>query len=735
MTPRLECAGLTGGYGTTTAFRDVDLAVEGGTIEALLGPNGAGKTTLLLTLAGFLPPQAGTITVDGTPLKTGRPSRANKAGIGARARQPEPLHHAHRRGEPPGGAVTSGGPSPRDMLDVFPPLEKRAGTLRAGALSGGEQQMLAMARALIQEPRVLLIDEMSMGLAPLIVESLFDTVQRIAPRPRMRGAPRRAARPTSRSEVADSRGGPQPRLDRAARRRVRAAGRRTPTPSRLPGLARADDLRRPVVNGEAPSNVSRLRELAAERPDTVAYVHLAMDGTESSVTWSELDRRSSQLAAALSSRGVGYGDRVGLGIRNSPELVFGVLATWKLGAVPIPVRWDVPDWELDRLKEVIAPKVYIGADDLSWIATTADDPVSEFPEVVSPNSNGICSSGATGTPKVILSQLPAVFNPMMGDADRRGVHAGDPPAAHPRARTDVPHQRVRHAQQHADRRSAVRAREVRRARASSTSSSATASRRSPATPTMLQRIADVPGVDDRDLSSLEWIMQRRRADARLARAPVGGPHRRREDRHGLRIDRGPRAHRADRATNGWNTKAASVAASSAPRCASSTTTSNDVPLGEIGQRLRALAQLRRRDLPRRSAADPDDRRRLRHRRRHGLPRRRRLPVPGRSARRPHHHRRRQRVPGRGRGRADRPPQGRRRRGDRASRIPSGAGACTPSSRRPIPPIRPTFDEVKEYTKSRLLPYKVPKSIEIVDAIPRSEAMKVNRGRLVEARGG
>ena len=67
------------------------------------------------------------------------------------------------------------------------------------------------------------------------------------------------------------------------------------------------------MNGEAPSNVSRLRELTAERPDAVAYVHLAMDGTESSVTWSDLDRRSSQLAAALSSRGVGYGDRVGLG--------------------------------------------------------------------------------------------------------------------------------------------------------------------------------------------------------------------------------------------------------------------------------------------------------------------------------------------------------------------------------------------------------------------------------------
>ncbi|HLM17767.1 MAG TPA: AMP-binding protein, partial [Acidimicrobiia bacterium] len=168
------------------------------------------------------------------------------------------------------------------------------------------------------------------------------------------------------------------------------------------------------MNDEAPSNVHRLRELSTQQPDEIAYVHVAIDGTETSVTWSELDRRSSQLAVALSARGVAYGDRVGLGIRNSPEFVYSVLATWKLGAVPIPVRWDVPDWELERLKEVIEPKVYIGPADLTWIQAPEDGPVPELPDLVSPHSNGICSSGATGTPKVILSQLPAVFNPMMG---------------------------------------------------------------------------------------------------------------------------------------------------------------------------------------------------------------------------------------------------------------------------------------------------------------------------------
>jgi branched-chain amino acid transport system ATP-binding protein len=178
ISARLECSGLTGGYGKSTAFRNVDLVLEAGTIEALLGPNGAGKTTLLLTIAGLLPPKDGTVAVDGTKLKPGRASLANRAGI-VLVPDSRSLFTTLTVEENLKVARHKHGPSPRDMLAVFPGLERRW-TLRAGALSGGEQQMLAMARALIQEPKVLLIDEMSMGLAPLVVESLFATVHRIA---------------------------------------------------------------------------------------------------------------------------------------------------------------------------------------------------------------------------------------------------------------------------------------------------------------------------------------------------------------------------------------------------------------------------------------------------------------------------------------------------------------------------------------------------------------------------
>ena len=175
---RLRCDGLSIGYGDLGVGGGIDLTVRRNEILAVLGPNGAGKTTLLLTIGGFLSPLDGSITVDGEPLPPGSPRRANRAGVvlvpDSRAlftqlTALENLQLAARRG----------GPTVDEMLDLFPALARRS-KVKAGMLSGGEQQMLAVARSLVQRPRVLLIDEMSMGLAPVVVESLMPLVRQIA---------------------------------------------------------------------------------------------------------------------------------------------------------------------------------------------------------------------------------------------------------------------------------------------------------------------------------------------------------------------------------------------------------------------------------------------------------------------------------------------------------------------------------------------------------------------------
>jgi branched-chain amino acid transport system ATP-binding protein len=180
VTTALSCD-VTVGYQGVTVAREVTLDVEGGDVVTVLGPNGAGKTTLLLTLAGFLPPIEGTITVDGQRIRGGSARRLNRAGVvlvlDTRAlftqlSTTENLTVAKRACKRPG-------PSVDDVLDMFPVLRQRT-RLQAGMLSGGEQQMLALARALVQGPRVLLIDEMSMGLAPVVVEALMPIIRTIA---------------------------------------------------------------------------------------------------------------------------------------------------------------------------------------------------------------------------------------------------------------------------------------------------------------------------------------------------------------------------------------------------------------------------------------------------------------------------------------------------------------------------------------------------------------------------
>jgi branched-chain amino acid transport system ATP-binding protein len=174
--PGFACRGVAAGYRDHTIVRSFDLEAQPGTVVALLGPNGAGKTTLLTTLAGLLPAHGGSVSIGGHEIKPGRPAAASKAGL---VLVPDDRALFSTLTVEDNLATASRGRDPHGAFDTFPPLRARRKVL-AGDLSGGEQQMLAMARALVQHPRVLLIDEMSMGLAPIIVESLLPTVRSVA---------------------------------------------------------------------------------------------------------------------------------------------------------------------------------------------------------------------------------------------------------------------------------------------------------------------------------------------------------------------------------------------------------------------------------------------------------------------------------------------------------------------------------------------------------------------------
>ncbi|HZP29107.1 MAG TPA: ATP-binding cassette domain-containing protein [Acidimicrobiia bacterium] len=176
--PLFECRGVEAGYGRVNVVRPFDLAADAGTVVAVLGPNGAGKTTLLSTMAGLLPRQGGSVLVAGHELRSGRAAAASRAGL-VLVPDDRSLFAPLSVRDNLRAAAGRRRRAMDDVLDLFPALRERW-RLQAAALSGGEQQMLAVARALVQQPKVLLVDEMSMGLAPMIVEHLLPIMRRIA---------------------------------------------------------------------------------------------------------------------------------------------------------------------------------------------------------------------------------------------------------------------------------------------------------------------------------------------------------------------------------------------------------------------------------------------------------------------------------------------------------------------------------------------------------------------------
>jgi bile acid-coenzyme A ligase len=486
------------------------------------------------------------------------------------------------------------------------------------------------------------------------------------------------------------------------------------------------------MQDEMLSLVQRLRQLATDEPDAPLYIQVGVDGSEVGLTSRELDRRSAQMAGAMAAKGVGAGDRVALGLRNSPELIVSAFAAWKVGATPVPVRWDLPDWELERLREVIDARLFLDDDDLGWIRATEADPVPDLPDVVSGRMMGICSSGSTGTPKIIVSALPAVYSlvfstPMMEQwrpVSRPQVVLVLAPMYHVNAFATL-HNLLAGDRlvvlEKFDAAAAVDAIERHRVTCFT------------ATPTMLQRIADLPGVDERDLSSIDWILQG------AAPMPPSLVHRwagligaeRILMAYGMTEAIGITALRGDE----WLDHEGSVGRGQREtEIRILDDAGNEVAKGEVGEifmrspsyggsdYLGDAPQLQTTDEGFQSVGDMghlDDDGYL-----YISDRRVDIIITGganvfpaqvEAALIDH-----PKI-------ADVVVVGLKDEqwGRRVHAIVEPTSSANP----------PTSEEVVAYAKDRLAAYKVPKTVEFVDAIPRSAATKVNRGRLVEARGG
>ena len=264
------------------------------------------------------------------------------------------------------------------------------------------------------------------------------------------------------------------------------------------------------VDSSQPNEVpfgARLTALASEDPDGIALITVAADGNERTLSWRQLESRANRFARELLASGASHGSFVAIVIPNSPELVLTVLACWKIGAVPITVRWDLPDWERSRVLDAIGPAVVVDEHNRDTFATSAASHSDDvLPQAVSPMLNGICSSGSTGLPKVILTTRPAMWTPQQSEpflttwaqVPRPQTIMVPAPMYHTNGFNTLPYLL-----------GGDRLVVLERFDASLALSTIEKHRVTnfTATPTMLARMARVADIDERDLSSVVWILQ------------------------------------------------------------------------------------------------------------------------------------------------------------------------------------------------------------------------------------
>jgi bile acid-coenzyme A ligase len=252
---------------------------------------------------------------------------------------------------------------------------------------------------------------------------------------------------------------------------------------------------------------TKIHEVALANPDGVAILFIAEDGAERSVTFGELDQRSTQLAHAMSARGVKVGDHLVVSLKNSPEHLIAAFAGWKIGALVIPMRWNLPDWERDRVLATIAPRLVVDAEHAELFEDAESASADPLPEVTPPHAYGICSSGSTGTPKVILMKNQGRY--VEGPAIAAAVESYGPLPQPQRVLIPAP---LYHSNGFTSTRNLMGGVQVvllERFDAAGVLDLIESHRVSGfvGATTMLQRLAQVPDVDRRDLTSLDWVQQ------------------------------------------------------------------------------------------------------------------------------------------------------------------------------------------------------------------------------------